>query len=478
MGEFNKLSKKSIHFLFLCIDIVVVLLIAIYTINVLKNELPIFSTQLARYIQDTIKTPFAIILLCSLLFFVLYLNGAFRQSTVLSFVKHLSTISTAVIICYSILFIQLFGFTTLFSFQNVWTTFIKVISINVIGLVVPHTIVIICLRVLIKKGYWTFDTILIGSPQTLNESYDKIAHLSRLSGHKIKQVLTINSSSQINELNNKLPALTNYKEIDDYLNASNPDEIIIALPDEANKLVLKFLSVAKMRNITVRLIPDLSAILKGFVTLDKPSGQPYITITNKTLPVWQSFLKRSSDIVIALIGIIAVFPMIPYIVFRVKKESHGSVLYKQERIGKNGKPFQILKFRTMYQDAEKTGPALSSVHDTRVTPFGRFLRRWRLDELPQFINVLIGQMAIVGPRPERSHYINEISKEAPHFSQILHIRPGITSLGMVKFGYAENVNQMIQRLNFDMIYMENQSLWLDFKIMLYTIRTLLSGEGK
>ncbi|MCU4177752.1 sugar transferase [Carboxylicivirga sp. N1Y90] len=454
-----------------------VIIFTVYSVSVLKNDLPIFSTQLARFIQDSIKTPTAILLLSGLLFFILYLNGTYRQNANLSFIKHLSIISTAVLLTYAILFIQFFGFLTLFSFQNVWTTFIKLVAINIVGLTIPHTVIIITLRTLIKKGYWTFDTILIGTSNNLKNSHDEIVQLSKASGHKIKQILCIDNT-KINGLDKEQPHLSNYEEIDTYLEKTKPDEIIIALSNDENKLILKFLSVAKMRNITVRLIPDLSAILKGFVTLDNPSAQPYITISNKTLPVWQSFVKRCSDICIALIGIVSVLPLIPYIIFRIKKESHGPIFYKQERIGKNGKAFKILKFRTMYQDAEKNGPSLSSSHDDRITPFGKTLRRWRIDELPQFINVILGNMAIVGPRPERSHYINEISKEAPHFSQILHIRPGITSLGMVKFGYAENVQQMIQRLEFDIIYMENLSLWLDLKILLYTIRTLLSGEGK
>jgi lipopolysaccharide/colanic/teichoic acid biosynthesis glycosyltransferase len=154
------------------------------------------------------------------------------------------------------------------------------------------------------------------------------------------------------------------------------------------------------------------------------------------------------------------------------------VLYSQERIGRYGKPFNILKFRSMYIDAEKNGPALSSKFDNRVTPFGKFLRKYRLDELPNFINVLKGEMSLVGPRPERQFFIDQIVKKAPHYSHLQKVRPGITSWGQVKYGYAENVDQMIERLKYDIIYIENMSLLVDLKILIYTIQTVLKGRGK
>lgn len=192
----------------------------------------------------------------------------------------------------------------------------------------------------------------------------------------------------------------------------------------------------------------------------------------------KAIIKRSSDIFISLFGIIITTPVVPYIAWRIKKDSKGPVFYTQERIGRNGKPFMILKFRTMYTDAESNGPALSSSTDPRVTPFGRLLRKWRIDEAPQFINVLKGEMAIIGPRPERQYFIDQIIKEEPLFNLLLKLKPGITSLGMVKFGYAENLEKILQRIKFELFYMNNQSLRLDFKILLYTIKTLFNAEGK
>ena len=154
------------------------------------------------------------------------------------------------------------------------------------------------------------------------------------------------------------------------------------------------------------------------------------------------------------------------------------ILFSQKRIGLHGKPFTIHKFRSMSLDAEKDGPQLSSELDDRCTPWGRIMRKWRLDELPQFWNVLIGEMSLVGPRPERQYYIDQIMKRAPHYKHLQKVRPGITSWGQVKYGYASTVDEMVQRLKFDILYLENMSLTLDIKIIFYTALVLIQGKGK
>jgi lipopolysaccharide/colanic/teichoic acid biosynthesis glycosyltransferase len=172
------------------------------------------------------------------------------------------------------------------------------------------------------------------------------------------------------------------------------------------------------------------------------------------------------------------FPVLCFIALAILLDSPGSIFFRQERIGFRGKPFMIYKFRSMKKDAEKSGPQLSSEHDDRRTKVGAFLRKSRLDELPQFINVLVGDMSIVGPRPERQFFIDQIVKKAPYYVRLHRIKPGITSWGQVKFGYAENVDQMVERMKYDILYLENMSLGLDVKIMIYTALIMIQGRGK
>ena len=219
-------------------------------------------------------------------------------------------------------------------------------------------------------------------------------------------------------------------------------------------------------------------ILSGSVKMNSILGTPLIEIKHKLLPQWEFVVKRFLDYLFSLLAIILLSPFMILTAIAVKLSSSGSIIYKQERIGQYGKKFNIYKFRSMYEDAEKEGPKLSSKTDSRITPWGRVMRRIRLDETPQFFNVLFGHMSFVGPRPERDFFANQLIKKAPHYKHIYRVKPGITSWGMVKFGYAENVDEMLERLKYDILYIENMSLLIDLKIMIHTVLIILQGRGK
>lgn len=196
------------------------------------------------------------------------------------------------------------------------------------------------------------------------------------------------------------------------------------------------------------------------------------------MPLWQQAIKRIVDVVVSAAGLIALTPLIIYVAIRVRFSSPGPILYSQERVGLKRKKFRIHKFRSMYVDAELNGPRLSGDNDHRITAWGRIMRRWKLDELPQLWNVLLGEMSLVGPRPEREYYISQLEKEQQPFEHLLRVKPGMTSLGIIKFGYAGNVKEMSERMKYDLVYVEKKSLTLDMMIMMHTFRIVLTAKGR
>lgn len=254
--------------------------------------------------------------------------------------------------------------------------------------------------------------------------------------------------------------------------------MIIAIETREHERLNNILTVLENLQISIWGIPELYDFLSGTVKTNTIYGTPLIKISNGLMPVWQANTKRLLDVSISLTASIIIFPVFLILAVLIKRSSKGPIIYKQERIGRYGKPFYIYKLRSMIQDAEKGTPALSSKDDKRITPIGKFLRKTHLDEIPQFFNVLKGDMSLVGPRPERQYYIDQIVEYAPHYTLLHKLRPGITSWGQVKYGYASNVEEMLERLPYDMIYLKNISLYMDFKIMIHTVMIAFKANGK
>ncbi len=400
-------------------------------------------------------------------------NDIFRKSRLkeIGQTMYLSVIGVLVI------FFTLLLDDAIVSYKSYYSTFLVLFSLQFGFTAFSRFCITSVTAYKIKNRIIGFPTLIIGSSQRAVQLFQEYEAEKISQGYSFKGFIHIDHNNG-KYFGNMLPHLGGIEELPDIIDRYRIEEVIIAIESSEHESIGKIINELEDKDVIIKIIPDMYDILAGTVKMTSIFGSPLIIINPSLMPIWQQSMKRIIDIGVSMFFLLLLSPVYFFTSLIIKFTSNGPVFFAQERIGLHGNPFTIFKFRSMFVGAERGTPMLSSDNDSRVTPFGRFMRKIRLDEIPQFYNVLLGDMSLVGPRPERQYFIDQIMQKAPHYRHLHKVRPGITSWGQVKYGYAENVEQMIQRLKYDIIYIENMSLALDFKILFYTIKTVLQRSGK
>lgn len=361
-------------------------------------------------------------------------------------------------------------------YHNYYYSFCVIFSLQFFLTYIPRVLRTSRHQHLIKDGKITFNTLIIGGGKPALEIYQEMIEQKEFPGAKFIGFIHCNNGNG-HQLAKYIPSLGTLDNLVEVIKEQKIEEVIVAIDPTDHDKINFIVNTLHNENISIKAIPDLNDLLTGRVKLKAIYGAPLNSISHDLMPEWEVNLKHFIDIAGSILALVVSSPLCLVLSIAIKVNSKGPVLYHHERIGRYGKPFRIYKFRSMYIDAEENGPELSSKNDKRTTSVGKFMRKYRLDEIPNFINVLKGDMSIVGPRPERQYYIDQIVERAPHYLLLHKVKPGITSWGQVKYGYAENVDQMIMRLRFDLLYIENMSLGIDFKIIIYTLITIFNARG-
>ena len=361
------------------------------------------------------------------------------------------------------------------SYEGYYWNLLILFVVHFITTFSPRLVINTLLVHTIRKPNNGFKTIIIGGTEKAVDILEEIRK-------NLKNVNTflgyVNMNGNDRRLDGVLPYLGHFDDLENISKQEDVDEYIIAIESAEHDKLMQILLKIDHGNARIKTLPDTYVILSGTVKMTNIYGALLLDVISDSMPFWQKILKRVIDFTMSLIAVVVLIPFYLFSAIAVKLSSKGPIFFLQDRIGKDGRVFKIIKFRTMYVNSEKNGPQLSSENDPRITGIGSFMRKTRLDEFPQFVNVLLGHMSIVGPRPERKFYIDKIAKIEPQYNQLTKVRPGITSWGQVKYGYAENVEQMLQRMKFDLLYLKNRSISLDLKIMLHTLLIVIKAEGK
>lgn len=399
-----------------------------------------------------------------------YYNSPFQRSRIQEFINTaLSEVANTLLIYFALL---TNGATAVraTNYELLLSLFILLVGITYLG----RWIITVYTSRQFRSGRSKYTVMIAGTPESVGPLAERVRANAPRTGLHLGGYVTVTDSKH--GFPDDLPVYTP-EELYSDVRTIPLQEVMLTTAGSTEKEILRLIHRLFPIEVPVKITPESVSALNSNIRLQSIYEEPYIDASSANVSEYTKNLKRLCDVGISALALTLLAIPMGVIALMVKRDSSGPVFFRQERIGYRRKPFRIIKFRTMRTDAEARGPQLSSEDDPRVTRLGATLRKYRLDELPQFWNVLKGDMSLVGPRPERQYFIDQIMERDPSYALVHQVRPGITSWGMVKYGYASHVDQMVRRLRYDLIYISNMSIASDIKILIYTLKTVLKGRG-